>query len=75
MPNLVVDPVMVSTSGHMLLQPDAVNLVRERLLPLAVLATPNLKEAEVLADMSIHNLDDMKKAGQRIQKMCIRDSS
>lgn len=68
LPNLVVDPVMVSTSGHMLLQPDAVNLVRERLLPLAVLATPNLKEAEVLADMSIHNLDDMKKAGQCIQK-------
>ena len=46
---MVVDPVMVSTSGARLLQPAAEKILREKLLPLATLVTPNLDEAEILA--------------------------
>lgn len=66
LPNLVVDPVMVATSGDMLLQMDAVEALRQQLLPCAFLVTPNLQEAEVLAEQKIHTLDDMKTAGARI---------
>ena len=66
--NIVVDPVMVSTSGARLISEEAIETLKEKLFPLATVITPNIPEAEVLADMSIHNLDDMKKAGQRIQK-------
>ncbi len=52
----VVDPVMVATSGARLLEPDAVVALRERLLPLASLITPNLPEAEVLLDRSVRGL-------------------
>jgi hydroxymethylpyrimidine/phosphomethylpyrimidine kinase len=65
-PVLVIDPVMVSKSGHALLQPDAVALLIARLLPLAGLVTPNLPEAEALTGMTIHTLDDMAEAGRRL---------
>lgn len=68
LPNLVVDPVMVASSGDLLLQKDAIEIVQERLLPLAVLVTPNLKEAEVLSGMAITCMEDMKKAGQKMQR-------
>ena len=68
LPNLVVDPVMVASSGDLLLQKDAIEIVQERLLPLAVLVTPNLKEAEVLSGMAINCMEDMKKAGQKMQR-------
>lgn len=64
--NVVVDPVMVATSGDLLLQTDAIDVVRQQLLPCATLVTPNLKEAEVLIDQKIHSVADMKRAGQRI---------
>jgi len=64
--NVVVDPVMVATSGDLLLQIDAIDVVRQQLLPCATLVTPNLKEAEVLIDQKIHSVADMKRAGQRI---------
>ena len=48
LPNLVVDPVMLAKNGHRLLDPDAVETLKQRLLPLATVATPNLPEAEVL---------------------------
>lgn len=63
LPNIVIDPVMVATSGDLLLQPDAIDVVREQLLPSATLVTPNLKETEVLTGIKIHSLDDMKLAG------------
>lgn len=57
-PVIVVDPVMVAKSGHRLIDDDAVRVLRERLLPLATLVTPNLPEAQVL-------LDDSEPAGDR----------
>ena len=65
-PVFVLDPVMVSKSGHALLQPDAVEVLVRRLLPLAGLVTPNIPEAEVLTGMEILSLKDMETAGYRI---------
>ncbi len=65
-PWLVVDPVMVSKSGVPLLQPNAVNALKKDLLPLASIVTPNIPEAEILADMSIKSPDDMREAAKRI---------
>ncbi len=64
LPNVVVDPVMVATSGDLLLQMDAIDVVRQQLLPCATLVTPNLKEAEVLTEMGIESVAQMKQAGQ-----------
>ncbi len=60
---LVVDPVMVATSGDPLLQPDAVALYRERLFPLATLITPNLDEVKTLLGREIGSLEEMRRAG------------
>ena len=65
-PHYVLDPVMVSKSGFPLLQPDAVDALRTSLLPLAEVVTPNVYEAELLAEMSIHTLDDARIAAARI---------
>ena len=54
--NIVVDPVMVATSGAKLISEDAVSALKEKLLPLATVVTPNIPEAEVLADMKITSL-------------------
>ncbi|HEY1651895.1 MAG TPA: bifunctional hydroxymethylpyrimidine kinase/phosphomethylpyrimidine kinase [Acidimicrobiales bacterium] len=56
LPNLVVDPVLVSSTGHPLLEPDGVSAYLERLLPLATVATPNLREAAVLGNTTIEAL-------------------
>jgi hydroxymethylpyrimidine/phosphomethylpyrimidine kinase len=66
---LVVDPVMVAKSGDLLLHDDAVEAVRMQLLPLALVATPNLPEAEVLTGLSIRNLGDMRTAARAIVAM------
>lgn len=63
---IVLDPVMVSTSGHRLAEPQAVSVIREQLLPQARLITPNLPEAEVLAGIPINSHSDMLRAAQRI---------
>jgi hydroxymethylpyrimidine/phosphomethylpyrimidine kinase len=68
-PNLVVDPVMVAKSGDRLLRADAVNALRERLLPLALIVTPNIPEAEVLADMPIRNEAERERAAYRIREL------
>ena len=68
--NVVVDPVMVSTSGSRLLAPDADDTLCERLLPLAAVATPNIPEAEILADMKIESKSDMESAARRIVEKC-----
>ncbi len=60
--NVVLDPVMVSTSGHRLIEPDAVEVIKDRLMPLARVITPNVPEAEILADCKIDgedNFDDI----------------
>lgn len=64
--NIVVDPVMIATSGSRLIDEDAIAVLKEHLLPLATLATPNIPEAEYLAHVSIKNQDDMVKAAQII---------
>jgi hydroxymethylpyrimidine/phosphomethylpyrimidine kinase len=63
---LVVDPVMASTRGARLLQPAAEKILRERLLPLATLVTPNLDEAEILADQKISSPEDLRSAARKI---------
>ncbi|MCA1561754.1 MAG: PfkB family carbohydrate kinase, partial [Acidobacteria bacterium] len=59
-------PVMIAKGGDRLLEPDAVGALRDDLLPVAYMVTPNVPEAEVLADMRIGDIDDMREAGRRI---------
>ncbi|BBD07890.1 bifunctional hydroxymethylpyrimidine kinase/phosphomethylpyrimidine kinase [Desulfovibrio ferrophilus] len=66
---LVVDPVCVSQSGHRLLQEDAVQALRERMLPLADLLTPNRPEAELLANIEIAGEVDLHEAAARLHDM------
>ncbi len=66
---LVVDPVMMSTSGHSLIEQDALAVMRERLLPLATLVTPNMDEAAQLANLPITNVADMQQAAAIIHAM------
>ena len=62
--NIVVDPVMVATSGSRLIEDEAINTLKEKLLPLAAVITPNIPEAEILADMTIKDKEDMEKAAK-----------
>ncbi len=64
--NVVIDPVMVATSGARLIAEDAIETLQKELLPLADICTPNIPEAELLAGMSIENENDMVKAGHKI---------
>ena len=64
--NIVVDPVMVSTSGCALMSPDAMGTLIEKLLPLGDIITPNIPEAEKLCGFSIASVEDMVKAAQVI---------
>lgn len=68
-PFLVVDPVMVSKGGAPLLQPDAVAALKKDLLPLATIVTPNVPEAEVLANRKISSVDDAYEAARAIQAL------
>lgn len=62
----VLDPVMVATSGDRLLDADAVEAVRTRLVPLAAVVTPNLDEAELLTGLTVRDPEAMVAAGQRL---------
>ena len=64
--NIVVDPVMVATSGSELMKTDAVQTLIEQLLPIATVITPNIPEAEVLSGKKIKNKDDMMNAAKSI---------
>jgi hydroxymethylpyrimidine/phosphomethylpyrimidine kinase len=66
---LVVDPVMVAKSGAPLLKPEAVNALKQRLLPLAKVVTPNRFEAERLSGMEIKSLEDAEAAAKKISRM------
>jgi hydroxymethylpyrimidine/phosphomethylpyrimidine kinase len=66
--NIVVDPVMVSTSGSKLLQDEAVERLKSRLFPQAVVLTPNIPEASVLSGMTIEKESDMIQAAEIISK-------
>jgi len=67
--NLVVDPVSVSKHGHALLEPEAVDALRTRILPLAALVTPNLPEASGLAGFDVGSRDDMRRAADAVLAM------
>jgi len=64
--NLVVDPVMVAKSGDHLLRQEAVAALRELLLPLALVVTPNIPEAEVLVGRKLEGPDDLRRAAEEI---------
>ena len=65
---VVVDTVMVATSGAKLISDDAITTLKERLIPLATVITPNIPEAEVLADMKITSPEDMVTAAKKISE-------
>lgn len=67
--NIVVDPVMVSTSGQKLLSDDAIDALIKKLIPMADCLTPNIPEAEVLWGMKIQNKDDMLKAAKALSDL------
>lgn len=67
--NIVVDPVMVSTSGSKLLSDEAMDALITRLIPLASVVTPNIPEAQVLCGFDIKSEDDMGRAAKQIAKL------
>lgn len=72
LPAPVVDPVMVSTSGHDLIGDEAFQVLKTRLLPVARVVTPNIPEAERLAGFSIQSESDMRRAAEAIKSMGVR---
>lgn len=66
--HIVVDPVMVATSGSKLLRDDAVQALTQELLPISEVVTPNIPEAEILSGMTIKNADDMEAAAKLISE-------
>lgn len=69
---VVIDPVMVATSGHRLLQPEAERALKEILIPLADVLTPNIPEAEVLTGQTIQTCEEMEEAAKTIAAMGAR---
>jgi hydroxymethylpyrimidine/phosphomethylpyrimidine kinase len=67
--NIILDPVLASSSGFPLLPEDAVNLLKEKLFPVADLVTPNLPEAGILTGLSVKNPEDMVLAASTIHQM------
>lgn len=70
--NLVIDPVIFSSSGKKLLTPSGVEMIKKRLLPLARLVTPNIREAEILSGIKIRRPADRKRAARKILKSGVR---
>ncbi|MBR5416672.1 MAG: bifunctional hydroxymethylpyrimidine kinase/phosphomethylpyrimidine kinase [Clostridiales bacterium] len=73
--NIVVDPVMVATSGAKLISDDAVGVLVEKLMPLASVITPNIPEAEILSGMEISSEKDMAEAAALISEKISRNDS
>ena len=69
LPNYVLDPVMVATSGDRLLQPDAEQRIARRLVPLSTLVTPYLDEARILVAHDVRTVEEMERAGRTLVKM------
>ena len=70
--NVVVDPVMVATSGDLLIQKSAVHALRTKLIPLATVVTPNIAEAEALTGMKLRSSEETREAARQIIKMGTR---
>jgi hydroxymethylpyrimidine/phosphomethylpyrimidine kinase len=69
LPNLVIDPVMVSRTGAQLIDDEAIATLRDQLIPLAAALTPNRYEAQILSGLEINTLEDMQVAAQRILQL------
>jgi hydroxymethylpyrimidine/phosphomethylpyrimidine kinase len=69
LPSVVVDPVMVATSGERLLDEDGVRTLCAELVPLAMVVTPNIPEAEILSGRAIRSIEDARAAAVRIHEM------
>lgn len=72
LPHYVLDPVMVASSGDLLIQQDAIDTVKSRLIPLAELVTPNADEAAVLAGFAVTDLASMRAAAESVRAMGAR---
>lgn len=70
---LIVDPVMVAKGGHQLLDHDAIQAIQELLLPIATLVTPNIPEAEIIADMTIETEVDMVVAAEKLRSFGVKN--
>lgn len=70
--NLVIDPVMVAKSGQPLQEPDAIETLKQHLLPLGLLVTPNIYEAERLTGLTIRTLAEARQAAKHIHTMGCR---
>ena len=70
---IITDPVMVATSGDILLKKSAIDILRNQLISNSYLTTPNIFEAEILAEMKIKNLDDVKIAAKKIRKIDVKN--
>lgn len=66
--NIVVDPVMVSTSGSKLISEEAIDVLKAELFPIAALLTPNIPEGEILSGIRIHTVKDMEKAAKHMSE-------
>ena len=66
---IIYDPVMISSSGHQLIEDDAISSIIEKLFPLSALITPNVDEASLLANIPIKTVEDMRSAGSKILEM------
>jgi hydroxymethylpyrimidine/phosphomethylpyrimidine kinase len=69
LPNIVLDPILRSSSGAALLDPAGTRILIERLLPLADVVTPNIDEAAVIAGLKVKDLDEMKAAAAKMHEM------
>ena len=69
LPNIVLDPILKSSSGTALLDPAGIRMLIERLLPLADVVTPNVDEAEALTGIKVRDLEDMKAAAAKLHTM------
>jgi len=67
--NVVVDPVMVATSGDLLIEKNAIAALRSKLIPLAAVVTPNIAEAEELTGMKLRSSEEMREAARLISKI------
>lgn len=72
--NIVLDPVMVATSGHRLIEESAINVLTEELLPLARVITPNIPEAEILAGRSIGSQEDLPAVARELSRKASRST-
>lgn len=66
---LIIDPVMIAKGGHSLMEEESVQIMRDELIPLATVITPNIPEAETLTDLTIENKEDMKKAAYDLKAL------